>query len=58
MSSEDIDMGARWSTEVASKLKGIKAGIICVTADNRNAPWLSMHHDIVNGNLYLWRQSF
>jgi hypothetical protein len=41
MSAEDIDKGARWSSEVANKLSSIKAGILCVTADNMEAPWLN-----------------
>ena len=41
MSSEDIEKGARWGAEVASQLSSIRAGIICVTSDNREAPWLN-----------------
>lgn len=41
MSSEDIGIGARWSSEIAKELLSTKAGIICVTPDNHNAPWLN-----------------
>jgi TIR domain len=40
VSSEDIDRGARWQAELAHQLKGTEAGIICVTPENRAAPWI------------------
>jgi TIR domain-containing protein len=40
LSSEDIDKGARWSTDVATKLESAKAGIICLTPGNLHADWL------------------
>jgi hypothetical protein len=41
MSSEDIDKGARWSSDVANQLATTKGGIICVTPENMTAPWLN-----------------
>lgn len=41
MSGVDIDKGARWSSEIAIQLQDTKAGIICVTPDNQDAPWLN-----------------
>ena len=41
MSAEDIEKGARWSSEVATELSSTKAGILCVTPDNLEAPWLN-----------------
>jgi hypothetical protein len=41
MSAEDIDKGARWSSDIASELENTRAGILCVTADNIEAPWLN-----------------
>ncbi len=41
VSSEDIDKGARWSTDIAKELEGSTFGILCVTRDNINAPWLT-----------------
>ena len=41
VSSEDIDKGARWSTDIAKELSDSKFGILCVTRDNINAPWLT-----------------
>jgi len=39
-SSEDIRKGARWFSEVSNKLDQSNFGILCVTPDNKNAPWL------------------
>ena len=41
VSSEDIDKGARWSTDIAKELEDSTFGILCVTKENLNAPWLS-----------------
>ena len=41
VSSEDIDKGARWSTDIAKELENSTFGILCVTKDNMEAPWLS-----------------
>ncbi len=41
VSSEDIDKGARWSSDIAKELEDSTFGILCVTKDNLNAPWLS-----------------
>lgn len=41
MSSEDIDKGARWSSEIAAELEQAKFGIICVTQENLDAQWLN-----------------
>jgi hypothetical protein len=41
VSSEDIHKGARWGVDISHELKASKYGIICVTADNINAPWLN-----------------
>jgi hypothetical protein len=40
VSSEDIDKGARWSTDIASELQDSTYGILCVTKENLHAPWL------------------
>ena len=40
MSSEDIDKGARWSSDLAKELEDTNYGIICVTKENCLAPWL------------------
>ena len=40
VSSEDIDKGARWSTDIAKELEDSSFGILCVTKENQEAPWL------------------
>lgn len=41
VSSEDIDKGVRWTSDIASELEGSSYGIICVTKDNITAPWIN-----------------
>ncbi len=41
MSTEDIGKGARWSAEIAAELNDTKVGILCVTRDNLESPWLN-----------------
>ena len=40
MSSKDISAGARWNNEIQGKLAKTKFGIICLTSDNLEAPWV------------------
>lgn len=40
LSTSDIKSGDRWSIEVAKGLQESKFGIICVTRDNLESPWL------------------
>ena len=41
VSFEDIDKGARWSTDIANEPEDSTFGIFCVTKENLEAPWLS-----------------
>src|SRR6266403_3949719 len=41
VSSEDIDKGARWSTDIAKELEAAHFGILCITPDNISAPWIN-----------------
>lgn len=38
--SSSIESGARWSSEIAARLDSTSTGILCVTPDNQDAPWL------------------
>jgi hypothetical protein len=40
LSLKDIEKGARWETDVARELRETKVGILCLTPNNLNAPWL------------------
>lgn len=41
VSSEDIDKGARWSSDIAKELHESAFGIICVTRSNLSVPWVN-----------------
>lgn len=41
VSSQDIDKGARWSTDIAKELQESAFGILCVTRSNIEAPWIN-----------------
>ena len=40
MSDRDIPKGADWWAEVRRNLKEAEVGVICLTPDNRESPWL------------------
>jgi hypothetical protein len=40
MSKKDIDAGRRWDNQIATELDGANFGIVCITPENRQAPWL------------------
>jgi hypothetical protein len=40
ISTRDIDRGAIWFSEINEKLKDTSIGIICLTQDNKNKPWI------------------
>lgn len=40
LSKSDIQSGERWGVEVAKELQETNFGIICVTKDNLNSPWI------------------
>src|SRR5258708_7792508 len=40
VSSEDIEKGTVWFGELSKRLDEISVGIICVTQENMNAPWI------------------
>lgn len=40
VSSRDIDRGALWFNEVSGQLSDTSVGIVCLTSDNKNRPWI------------------
>ena len=41
VSDEDIHSGTRWQAEIAGELEATNFGIICVTQENQDSPWLN-----------------
>jgi len=41
VSTQDIDAGERWGTELFTQLDNHNVGIICVTKENQAEPWLN-----------------
>ncbi len=40
MSSKNIDRGALWFSEISNQLADTSVGIICLTKENKNKPWI------------------
>jgi len=40
MSSKDIDRGALWFNEISDQLADTSIGIVCLTKENKNKPWI------------------
>jgi hypothetical protein len=40
ISSKGIERGALWFSEINNELKDTSVGIICLTQENKNAPWI------------------
>ncbi len=40
MSSKDIDRGALWFNEISDQLSNTSIGIVCLTHENKNKPWI------------------
>lgn len=51
ISSEDIDPGARWSSDLAKQLEQTQFGIICLTPDNLGAAWIHFEAGAVSKKL-------
>ena len=41
MSAKDIEMGERWSADVAAELEVARYGILCITRSNAGEPWVN-----------------
>jgi hypothetical protein len=40
VSSNDIERGTQWAAEINKELEATTQGIFCLTADNKEAPWI------------------
>jgi TIR domain len=51
VSSEDLEKGARWSVEIGQQLEETTFGILCVTPQNVNSPWLNFEAGALSKSL-------
>lgn len=40
-STDDIQSGSRWYSEIAQSIQSARLGIVCVTKENLSSPWLA-----------------
>lgn len=38
--SEDMEKGKRWDGEISTQLEKSQLGIICLTSENQESPWI------------------
>ena len=48
---DDIEKGARWSDEIANELSSSQLGIICLTLENQNSPWILFEAGALSKNI-------
>lgn len=46
-SEQDIDAGQRWAAELFSQLDNHRVGIICVTKENKDQPWINFEAGVL-----------
>jgi class 3 adenylate cyclase len=58
--ASDLPAGSDWSREITHRLQQARSGIICLTADNRDSPWLLFEAGALarSGRLYLYLVDF
>lgn len=50
-SPEDIEKGARWESNIAEQLSECNVGLICLTSDNLQRPWILFEAGALSKNL-------
>jgi len=50
-SPDDITKGTRWNSEISKELDISKIGIICLTKDNLNSPWIMFEAGALSKNI-------
>ena len=50
-SPDDITKGSRWTNEISKELEASRVGLICLTRDNLEAPWLMFEAGALSKNL-------
>jgi hypothetical protein len=51
VSSEDIDKGARWNADISKELEDSSFGVLCITPENLEAPWLNFEAGALSKSL-------
>ena len=51
VSSEDIERGARWFSDIGDNLESVNFGILCITPENLRAPWVMFEAGALSKNL-------
>jgi len=50
-SPDDIEKGTRWSSNIASELDASKIGLICLTKENLEKPWIMFEAGALSKNI-------
>lgn len=50
-SADDTNKGTRWNNEIANELSQSQVGLICLTRDNINRPWLMFEAGALSKNI-------
>jgi hypothetical protein len=56
VSSEDIQKGTVWSSELTSQLAQVRFGVLCVTPDNVGSPWMAFEAGAMTASQVIGRQ--
>ena len=51
ISTRDLDRGSLWFTEINEQLKDTTVGIICLTQENKNRPWILFEAGVLTKGL-------
>jgi hypothetical protein len=51
ISSNDIEKGARWASDLAAQLEGTHFGVVCLLSENRAAPWIQFEAGALSKSL-------
>jgi hypothetical protein len=56
VSSEDIQKGTVWASELTGQLAQVRFGVLCVTPDNVGSPWMAFEAGAMTANQVIGRQ--
>ena len=51
MSEPGIDKGVRWGEELRRQLQECRVGLVCVTRDNQNSPWVNFEAGVISARI-------